>query len=196
MASEELKCLTSRNLQELVKSNSLQTPITAFELLARFISLPVVSPENGVNFRLTDLRKLEVILEQLADNWDAGSLSVLRDSDGGLSVMQIQLESIHSEASKSRKRKRYVDEDADSAEEEEASKAEANRPKSTALTSLSNLSKDMQEIYALLQRGTARHRLLTEQVCHALQVLDLYPLTVRIVSIHKCSIRAHLSSHH
>lgn len=173
MASAEFKQLTSRNIQELVKSRNLETPLTAFELLGRLISLPAVSPASGINFRLTDLRKLEDILEQLAESWDAGSLSVLRDDDGTLSIMQIQLESNRSDAQKSRKRKRYVDEDADSAEEEEATKAEADKSKTTAVTSLSNLSKEMQEIYALLQKGTTRHELLTEQVSSIVLMAEL-----------------------
>ncbi|KAH8113355.1 MT-A70-domain-containing protein [Phellopilus nigrolimitatus] len=163
MASDELKQLASRNLQELVSAGAMQTPISAFELLAKFISSPVVPSSRGPSFRLTDLCKLEGILEEFAESWDAGVISVLRD-DNGLSLMQVNLDAKLLDASNPKKRKRLVDEDADSAEEEEASSsALSSKPKSAATSSLSNLSKNMQEIYALLQRGTARRRLLAEQ---------------------------------
>ena len=63
-----------------------------------------------------------------------------------------------------RKRKRPVDEDADSAEENEANLAASRESKSPTVPSINNLSKELQEIYALLQRGTARQKLLCEQV--------------------------------
>ncbi|THH05118.1 hypothetical protein EW145_g5023 [Phellinidium pouzarii] len=162
MSNDRLKQLASRNLRELLVSGAVQVPISAFGLLTKFISLPTAT--DSPTFRLTDLNKLETILEELAESWDYGSITVLRD-DSGLSLMQVvAIDANQNEAYNTRKRKRHVDEDADSAEEEEAySNALLTKPKSSTSSSLSNLSKDMQEIYALLQRGTARRRLLSEQ---------------------------------
>lgn len=160
MVSEELKQITSRNLQELFGSRTVHAPISAFDLLVKFISLPSASSSKPT-FRLTDLHKLEDILEELSESRDAGSLVVLRDEEG-LSVMQVYLEA---NAQQSRKRKRQVDDDADSAEEEQAlTIAKSTGKTSTSTMTLTSLSKDMQEIYSLLQRGTARGKLLAEQV--------------------------------
>ena len=161
LVMDDLRHLASRNLQDLVSAGSIHPPISAFDLLAKFISLPSASL-SGITFRLTDLRKLEDILEEFSVHWDAGTISVLRD-DSGLSLMQVSLGANHSATN--RKRKRLIDEDADSAEEEEATKRAASLDsKPSAYTSLNNLSKDMQEIYSLLQQGTARQKLLAEQV--------------------------------
>lgn len=70
-----------------------------------------------------------------------------------------------------RKRKRVVDEDADSAagseheEEDEDEERGMGMGRKPAPSTVDSLSKDMKEVYALLQRGTARGRLLAEQVC-------------------------------
>lgn len=67
----------------------------------------------------------------------------------------------------SRKRKRVVDEDADSAagndndEEEEEDIGVGGSQSST----LANLTNQLREVYAILQKSTARGRLLAEQVC-------------------------------
>lgn len=156
---EELKQATSRHLQELFSDGKVQAPISAFDLLVQFISLPSASSSKPA-FRLTDLHKLEEVLEELSESWDAGSLSVLRDDDG-LTLMHVQLET---NGAVCRKRKRHVDEDADSAEEEEALSAPSPTKSVAGTTALNSLSKDMQEIYFLLQRGTARGKLLAEEV--------------------------------
>jgi mRNA (2'-O-methyladenosine-N6-)-methyltransferase len=68
-------------------------------------------------------------------------------------------------AKHAKKRKRQIDEDADSAEEEEAEASILiTSRKMTPATTLASLSREVQEIYALLQRGTARKKLLAEQV--------------------------------
>jgi mRNA (2'-O-methyladenosine-N6-)-methyltransferase len=67
----------------------------------------------------------------------------------------------------SRKRKRIVDEDADSAagadDEDEEDEEERARYERRNGTPLAGLSQELREVYALLQRGTARGRLLAEQ---------------------------------
>ena len=70
-----------------------------------------------------------------------------------------------------RKRKRQVDEDAESTagdSEEQQDKAEQARPRAKpAPTTLASLSKDLKEVYNILQRSTAKGRLLAEQVRRA-----------------------------
>lgn len=158
MALDALKQRVSSDLQVLVKSNSIFTPITSFALLSKLVSLPHVS--SGPTLRLTDQNKLERILQDLAESWDAGSLTVLVDQSG-LSLMSISLNSNRPEH---RKRKRRIDEDADSAEENEEPPQSPIVKTPPCASSLGKLSKSMQEIYALLQFGTARQKLLAEQV--------------------------------
>lgn len=159
---DEMKQAVSRALQDLVASGKVQAPISSLELLGKIISAGS-SSSTYASFRLTDLRRFEVCLEELSDYWEVGSLSVLRD-DNGFSVMRVKLEITGSEKY-TKKRKRHVDEDADSAEEEAAEASiDTVAQKASPATTLSNLSKEVQEIYALLQKGTARKRLLAEQV--------------------------------
>lgn len=78
----------------------------------------------------------------------------------------------------SRKRKRVVDEDADSAaggdEDDEAYEPDENDSRAlSSLTTLANLSPEMREIYAFIQRGTAKGRLLAERVSFYLRFLSL-----------------------
>lgn len=169
---EQLRQLASRYIQQLASSGKLPTPISASELLAKFISSPFTT--NGVNFRLTDSQKLETILEEFANSWDAGLLSVQRDKNG-LSLTRVILNTFPKGTVPSRKRKRQVDEDADSAEETEVLSNSQSAKSSRPAASLSNLSRDLQEIYALLRKGTAWNKLLAEQVCCQLVLVsDLY----------------------
>ena len=62
-----------------------------------------------------------------------------------------------------RKRKRVIDEDADSAAgDDEAEDSSEDVPASRTST-LGSLSKELRDVYSLLQKGTARGRLLAEQ---------------------------------
>ena len=162
MSSDDFKRAVSQNILNLVARGALQTPITAFELLAKLISLQPVSGSNKA-FRLTDIRKLVAIIDELSVSWEAGSISAVRDGSN-LTIVQISPNTNQSTSSTNKKRKRLVDEDADSAEEEEALKSAVSTKSKSASTSLNSLSKDLQEIYALLRRGTARQKLLCEQV--------------------------------
>lgn len=161
--SEDWKQQATRCIKDLFGSGDVEAPISAFNLLSRLLSSPSASRTSPV-FRLTDLHKLEQVLEDLADSWDSGSIILLRD-DEGLHVMQVRLEGADQlDTNLSRKRKRAVDEDADSAEEEAARTSPTSARKNASGSPLYGLSKEAQETYALSQRGTARHRLLTEQV--------------------------------
>ena len=147
-------------LQDIAASGSIHTPIAAFDLLKKLVSCGTATErgKSAPRIRLTDLPKLEDILEKLAISWDAGFLSVLRD-DSGLTIMQLAVGSRGASLGNTRKRKR-VDEDADSVEEEAAQAALAlSNSKPSAAASLSNLSKNLQEVYSFLQQGTARQKL-------------------------------------
>ena len=78
MALDALKQRVSNDLQGLLKHDAILTPIDSFALLSKLIALPHASTSTPA-LRLTDQRKLERILEDLAESWDAGTLSVLRD---------------------------------------------------------------------------------------------------------------------
>ena len=148
---------------------------------------------NGIptpRFRLTDLSRFEKILEDLAQTWTEGKMVISRD-DGSKKMMiwevglQQQnglvgsykslmgtgsLSSVGSggdaSGSGSRKRKRVIDEDADSAagDEEDETYLDEEDYGGNNQSSLANLSKEMREVYTILQKSTAKGRLLAEQV--------------------------------
>lgn len=152
---------------------------------------------NGVptpRFRLTDLSRLEKIVEDLAQTWTEGRVVISRDDGnnkmmiwevglqqqnglvvGNKSLMGVgSFSSIgsggggggSSDVSGSRKRKRVVDEDADSAAGNEEEETYLDEEEDNAgHRSLANLSKEMREVYTILQKSTAKGRLLAEQVC-------------------------------
>ncbi|KAI0092838.1 MT-A70-domain-containing protein [Irpex rosettiformis] len=173
---EKLKIVVSSSLRSIFCANKASTPISSFDLLTRVISagpppaglLP--GPAPLPRLRLTDLKKFESVLESLAQEWDAGRMVISReDRSGDVTVLDVQL----GRASKAqpvvphgKKRKRVIDEDADSAagdaEEEEESVDDIGIRK-PAPSTLDSLSKEMKEVYSLLQRGTARGKLLAEQ---------------------------------
>ncbi|EKM59733.1 uncharacterized protein PHACADRAFT_88183 [Phanerochaete carnosa HHB-10118-sp] len=172
---EKLKIVASNALRNLFASGQIHTPISSFDLLARVVSSGPPSPglfpgpDPPPNFRLTDLSRFEHILDSLSQDWEEGKIVLSRD--GEMTVLDVQLGQTSrgqngglGTAAHGKKRKRIVDEDADSAtavqEDEASSDAECRRPMPSTLDSL---SKDMREVYALLQRGTARGRLLAEQ---------------------------------
>lgn len=163
MSDDVLRQRVSVLLQDIAASGSMHAPVASFDLLKKLVSCGTECGKSAPRIRLTDLPKVEDILEEFSISWNAGFLSVLRD-DSGLTIMQLAVGSRGASLGNTRKRKR-VDEDADSVEEEAAQAAlAASNSKPSAATSLSNLSKGLQEVYAFLQRGTARQKLLSEQV--------------------------------
>ena len=174
---EKLKIVVSSALKALFASGRITTPISSFDLLARVISSGPPSPglfpgpDPPPKLRLTDLSRFEHVLDGLSQEWNEGKLVL--SHDGETTVLDIQLGQTSrgqtngaSAAAHGKKRKRIVDEDADSAtavqEDEASSDAECRKPMPSTLDSL---SKDMREVYSLLQRGTAKGRLIAEQVC-------------------------------
>lgn len=178
---EKFMIIASSALVTLFSSGRVKTPISSFDLLANVISLG--PPKNGLlpgpdpppSFRLTDLSRLEHILECLSQEWDHGKIALSHDSQAGdMTVLDVQLGQMSKSQSAAsganahgKKRKRVVDEDADSAagaaEEEEPNEEIACRKPMPS--TLDSLSKKMREVYSLLQRDTAKGRLLAERVC-------------------------------
>jgi mRNA (2'-O-methyladenosine-N6-)-methyltransferase len=173
MADEQFRTLVSDTLYSLFSSSKIHTPVESLELLSSAITTDLRStPGDSTTlskprFRLTDRSRFEYAIEALAKHWERGSISVIRD-DSGVTVTDVHLGSSSSAEPATRvtgKRKRIKDEDADSAagsgdEAEDAYEEEAQKP----CTTLANLSKDLKEVYAFLQRSTAKGRLLAEQV--------------------------------
>ncbi|KAI0080731.1 MT-A70-domain-containing protein [Panus rudis PR-1116 ss-1] len=173
---DKLKVVASATLNSLFSSGKVDTPITSFDLLTHVVS---VGPPTGVlpgedrppTFKLTQRRLFERILEALSESWDFGDLSLSREPETGeLTIVEVRLGQSHTGrkalvgVAHGKKRKRVVDEDADSAsgngeDEEKATHTAKAAPPST----LDSLTKDMKEVYSLLQRGTAKSRLLAEQ---------------------------------
>jgi mRNA (2'-O-methyladenosine-N6-)-methyltransferase len=173
MADEQFRILVSDTLYFLFSSSKIHTPVGSLELLSSAITTDLRStPGDSTTpstprFRLTDRSRFEFAIEALAKHWERGSISVIRD-DSGVTVTDVHLGSSSSAEPTTRiigKRKRVKDEEADSAagsgdEAEDAYEEEAQKP----CTTLANLSKELKEVYAFLQRSTAKGRLLAEQV--------------------------------
>ncbi|KAF9452221.1 MT-A70-domain-containing protein [Macrolepiota fuliginosa MF-IS2] len=152
---------------------ALIPPITSAELLTRIMTakLPsglfAPSSKPTPRFRLTDLHRLENVIEGLSQPqaWDEGHISVSRDKDTGeMTIWEIGLGPRKVNAGT--KRKRVIDEEADSAagsDGEEEDEVNAAGGSGWAKSTLGGLSKEMREVYALLQKGTAKGKLLAEQ---------------------------------
>lgn len=174
MADEQFRSLVSDTLYSLFSSSKIHTPIGSLELLSTSIATDLESTSGDLTtlpkarFRLTDRSRFEWAIEALAKHWERGSISITRD-DGGVTVTDVHLGSSSSAETTARvigKRKRVKDEDADSAagsgdEAEDAYEEETSKP----CTTLAILPKELKEVYAFLQRSTAKGRLLAEQVC-------------------------------
>lgn len=175
MADEQFRTLVSDTLYSLFSSSKIDTPVGSLDLLSSAITANLKStPSDSTapskpRFRLTDRSRFECTIEALAKHWERGSITVIRD-DSGVTVTDVRLGSISNTEPPTPtrvigKRKRVRDEDADSAagsgdEAEDAYDEEAQKP----CTTLANLSKELKEVYAFLQRSTAKGRLLAEQV--------------------------------
>ncbi|CAK5275773.1 unnamed protein product [Mycena citricolor] len=170
-AIDALKVVASSALYALFESGKVSTPISASQLLLRVIS---IKPPSGLlphtstppRFRLTDLSRFESILEGFLPVWEHGSISLSREN-GVLLVTAVSLgassggSSGRGESPNPRKRKRVIDEEADSAagDEDELEDHLDSSPRSA----LGSLSRELREVYSLMQKGTAKGRLLAEQ---------------------------------
>jgi mRNA (2'-O-methyladenosine-N6-)-methyltransferase len=164
MTEDVLKPIVSTSLYSLFSSSSsVSTPITSLKLLAKLIS----SSHKPLPIRLHDLTRFQSILECLSLDWDHGTITLLRDNSE-LTIMDVNLvRQIQPTASPTSRKRKRVDEDAESDTEgdNEQLGESARKEALPTVSSLSNLSKEMKEVYAILQKPTAKGRLLAEQVC-------------------------------
>ena len=194
MSDDELKIVVTTALKSLLSSHKLNTPIASIDLLTSVMTTKMPSGllPNGIptpRFRLTDLSRFEKILEDLVQTWTEGKMVISRDDGKKMMIWEVGLQqqnglvgsykssmgtgslsSVGSggdvSGSGSRKRKRVIDEDADSAagDEEDETYLDEEDYGGNNQSSLANLSKEMREVYTILQKSTAKGRLLAEQV--------------------------------
>jgi mRNA (2'-O-methyladenosine-N6-)-methyltransferase len=172
-SSDALTVFASTALHDLLSSHKITPPISSSDLLIKLITwLPSnalttsSTSTHRASFRLTDLSRLESILHALAQHWEYGRLFLSNDAHGRLLLSDALLGATSDTAARPRKRKRPVDEDADSAAgaEEDADISAEHEDETRPLPPLSRLSDEMKEVYALLQKSTAKGRLLAERV--------------------------------
>ena len=167
-------------IRSLFSSRAASTPISSLNLLGRVIATSRKAPL----LRLHELGRFEAILEALSQpqSWEHGTITLLKDASG-VTVMNVGLVKKSAQVPydgsgtvpNPKKRKRPpVDEEAESREGSEHGQSSLEEeeilPPKPAVSSLSNLSKEMKEIYEILQKPTAKGRLLAEQVPSCLKV--------------------------
>ncbi|KAI0036008.1 MT-A70-domain-containing protein [Vararia minispora EC-137] len=168
MTNEQLQDAVSRILCDLFSSVRVQAPICAVDLLSQIIdqSLARSSTERPI-LRLSDLSRFESILESFSRHWEKGFLTAVRD-DSGVTVMDVQLSTTNGSSTIPTtgtlgKRKRVKDEDADSAAGSGDEADDGYEEMILAGTTVSGLSKELKEVYAILQKSTAKGKILAEQ---------------------------------
>lgn len=166
MSDEVLSLLVSNSLQSFLSSGKISTPITSMDFLLVLISFTASTSASGLKIpRLSDLPHIEKVLEAFSSNWEHGSVLLSRE-DGELTITDVHLG--NTRLLNPRKRKRApIDEDADSAagdNPDETSSSNGDHDTPVANTPLGSLSKDLREVYAILQKSTAKGRLLAERV--------------------------------
>lgn len=179
MSDDELRVVATAALHSLVNSGKLSLPLSLMDLLAQVVAFKVPAgllpnPSSKARFKLTDKSRFESVLQDLSHTWDQGTLSLSREN-GRLTIMDISLDAGHfhqafaglegrsGDALNPRKRKRVIDEDADSAAGDDDAEDLLEDIVSQRATTLGSLSKELREVYSLLQKSTARGRLLAEQ---------------------------------
>ncbi|VDC02590.1 unnamed protein product [Peniophora sp. CBMAI 1063] len=163
--TEEQQGAVATILYELYSHSEAHAPITSAELLASVIAHGLAkAPDSRPVLRLTDGVRFERILEALSKHWEYGTIALARDATG-LTVVDVHLGAgspypVHRTLGK---RKRVKDEEADSAagsgDEGDETPDEILSPSTT----LGALSKELREVYAILQSSTAKGKILAEQ---------------------------------
>ncbi|KAK0498405.1 MT-A70-domain-containing protein [Armillaria luteobubalina] len=170
MSNEELTVVASAALQHLLSKGSLTVPISSIDLLVRVITYKppqglIVNKPKAPRFRLTDLTRFEAILESLSQSWDQGSITFIKEN-GEFNVLDLRLASSSSNVgcTLSHKRKRVIDEEADSAAgDDESEDSEFEDAMNQPCSALASLSKEQRQVFAIIQKSTAKGRLLAEQ---------------------------------
>ncbi|THV05496.1 MT-A70-domain-containing protein [Dendrothele bispora CBS 962.96] len=168
---DKLKVVATTALCSLFTSRKVTTPITSKDLLVRVITFRLpdgLFPGNSPppRFRLTDLSRFEAILEDLSHDWDKADISFRREN-GEFMVMDVtfptQFPEFGAETTNTRKRKRVIDEEADSAAGDEPDELLGEDGGQSNCSGLAGFSKEQREVYAVIQKETAKGRLLAEQ---------------------------------
>ena len=172
MADDEFAVTVRSAVRDVFTSGKISTPISSMDLL---LSLIASKPTGCLSrlLRLTDLHRLETALESLSSRWEYGSLSLSREG-GVLTITDVHLGNAMADMVNSRKRKRPpVDEEADSAagDDRDADERSSTNSPPPSATPLANLGKELREVYAILQRATAKGRLMAERVCGRIPVM-------------------------
>ncbi|KAG8989226.1 hypothetical protein FRB90_002345 [Tulasnella sp. 427] len=137
-------------------ASTLSAPIDSAKLLTYIVSWSLTAGiQKGSRLRLTEVQLLEDILEEFAERWNYGDLEIswTNDTSGGMAVGNISRVVVTRVQVEEplRKRKR------ESSEEPPVS--EQLPPVQDA----HHISEDLREVYMMLQKGTAKGRLLAEQ---------------------------------
>ena len=173
MADDEFAVTVRSAVRDVFTSGKISTPISSMDLLLSLIASKPTACLSHL-LRLTDLHRLEVVLESLANrSWEHGSLSLSREG-GVLTITDVHLGNTMADMVNPRKRKRPpVDEEADSAAGDDADERSSRSltPPPSA-TPLASLGKELREVYAILQRATAKGRLMAERVCGPIPVMQ------------------------
>lgn len=194
----------SSTIRSLFSSRAVTTPISSLNLLGRVIA----SSRKAPLLRLHELHRFEATLEALSQpqGWEHGTIKLLKNTSGVVVMNVILVKKLaqvpydgSSTLPNPKKRKRPpVDEEAESREGSEhghssLEEEEIHPPKPT-VSSLSNLSEEMKEIYEILQKPTAKGRLLAEQVPLSQGIPTVWISHICPASIPKWELRAHLPS--
>ncbi|KAJ3556681.1 hypothetical protein NP233_g11923 [Leucocoprinus birnbaumii] len=175
MSDDELRLVTTAALKIILNSapNALVPPITSMDLMTKIMTTKLpnglfpTSNKPTPRFRLTDFHRFESIIEGLSQPqaWDEGYISVSHDADTSeLTIWEVGLGP--RKINTGTKRKRVIDEEADSAAGsggEDEDETNTSGGSGWARSALGGLNKEMRDVYALLQKGTAKGKLLAEQ---------------------------------
>lgn len=176
MTDDEFTATVRSAVRDAFTSGKISTPISSMDLLLSLIaSKPAVCSSRLL--RLTDLHRLETVLQNLSNRWELGTLSLSREGSV-LTITDVHFGNTMADMVNIRKRKRPpIDEEADSAAgddpDEHSSRSITHSPPPSA-TPLANMGKELREVYAILQRATAKGRLMAERVCGRILVMQSY----------------------
>lgn len=187
MLDDQLKVVAITAFKSLIASRKITCPATSLELLTSVLTTKIplsLFPDSPPpKFRLTDLAKFERIIEGLSNTWADGVITFSRDEASGKMIIWELTSQLAGSSNQpllgigsslgenslsgfcSKKRKRIIDEDADSAAGDDETFEEEDTA-DASFSTLANLNAEMREVYAILQRSTAKGRLLAEQVSH------------------------------
>lgn len=190
MADDEPTVAVRSAVRDVFASGKISTPISSMDLLLSLITSKATACTS--HLRLTDLKRLEIVLEGLAGRWEHGSISLSREN-GVLTITEVHFGNAPTDMMNLRKRKRPpVDEEADSAAgddpDERSSRSISNSP--PPASPLANLGKELREVYAILQRATAKGRLLAERVCGRSAVMEYHVKHLPSSSVHRMEASA------